>query len=154
MTQPDSTHSAAAAEREWLAEFLRERDAACPLCAYNLRGLASERCPECGREVRLSVGLADPYVRAWVAALASVGAGAGIGILMAVILLRQGWPPSQLWLLHASLVYFLACIPALGVLLVTRRAFLRRSRTAQRRIAAWAVSLLVVAILAFLAGLD
>jgi hypothetical protein len=31
-----------------LARYLADRDAKCPRCAYNLRGLASDRCPECG----------------------------------------------------------------------------------------------------------
>lgn len=30
--------------------YLKEHDAACPGCGYNLRGLKSQRCPECGRE--------------------------------------------------------------------------------------------------------
>ncbi|MBX3376176.1 MAG: hypothetical protein KF678_04150 [Phycisphaeraceae bacterium] len=33
---------------EALREFLAERDAPCPRCGYNLRGLAGVECPECG----------------------------------------------------------------------------------------------------------
>lgn len=30
------------------AEYLRDNDAPCPRCAYNLRNCLSHRCPECG----------------------------------------------------------------------------------------------------------
>jgi hypothetical protein len=34
-------------------------DVPCPTCRYNLRGLASRRCPECGRPVGDLLRLAD-----------------------------------------------------------------------------------------------
>lgn len=33
---------------EGVREFLAERDARCPSCGYNLRGLSGDACPECG----------------------------------------------------------------------------------------------------------
>src|ERR1051326_1221584 len=39
-----------------LVGFLASRDVACPKCGYNLRGVESARCPECGE--RLELGLA------------------------------------------------------------------------------------------------
>jgi len=47
-----------------LIDWLKDRDAACPLCAYNIRGLTTPRCPECGQVLRLSVTLAEPYLKA------------------------------------------------------------------------------------------
>lgn len=38
----DSTH---------LQSLLKDRDCACPHCGYNLRGMAGEACPECGKTV-------------------------------------------------------------------------------------------------------
>lgn len=38
---------------ELLVEFLGERDAACPGCGYNLRGVSAGRCPECARGLAL-----------------------------------------------------------------------------------------------------
>lgn len=39
-----------------LLDFLRENDADCPVCGYNLRALTTPICPECGHELRLTVG--------------------------------------------------------------------------------------------------
>lgn len=39
---------------ERLARYLASRnDLVCPACKYSLRGAVSEKCPECGRELRL-----------------------------------------------------------------------------------------------------
>lgn len=35
--------------------FLANRDAACPACGYNLRGLTAEACPECRHELELQI---------------------------------------------------------------------------------------------------
>lgn len=36
-----------------LRDFLADRDAPCPSCTYNLRGLSGPACPECGRALVL-----------------------------------------------------------------------------------------------------
>jgi hypothetical protein len=36
-----------------LERYLADRDLACPKCTYNLRGLRSESCPECGHDIQL-----------------------------------------------------------------------------------------------------
>jgi hypothetical protein len=38
---------------ERVARYLEGRDVACPGCAYNLRGVRQDRCPECGRALTL-----------------------------------------------------------------------------------------------------
>ena len=40
-----------------LLDFLREHDAACPVCGYNLRALTQPVCPECRHELVLAVGV-------------------------------------------------------------------------------------------------
>jgi hypothetical protein len=64
-----SESDAAAGETAFLLEYLRTHDAFCPLCKYNLRNLTQARCPECGREIRLTVGLTEPHLRELVVCL-------------------------------------------------------------------------------------
>jgi len=45
-----------------LREFLATREAACPSCGYNLRGLVGGMCPECNQEIALRIALVDPRV--------------------------------------------------------------------------------------------
>jgi hypothetical protein len=54
-TEPRATEEAGSA----LREFLGERHVPCPGCGYDLRGLRSGTCPECGAGLRLSL-LAEP----------------------------------------------------------------------------------------------
>lgn len=37
--------------------YLAERDAACPMCGYNLRGQKERCCPECGEKIELHLGV-------------------------------------------------------------------------------------------------
>lgn len=142
-----------ACERDWLIEFLRDRDVACPLCGYNLRGLYSDRCPECGRGVRLSVLLVEPYLCLWVSIAVGLGASAGIGVFFAVILSQEGWPPSPLIWVRVSLAYFLASIPLFVAVLLGRRGFLRFDRALQRTLAVLSFVLLALGLLMFFAGM-
>lgn len=56
---------AAARPEDVLAAYLASHDVGCPRCAYNLRGVESGVCPECGEEISLaisrgsSIGLRD-----------------------------------------------------------------------------------------------
>ncbi len=43
------------ADADLLASYLAARDAHCPACRYNLRGLSGDACPECGRPLRLTL---------------------------------------------------------------------------------------------------
>jgi hypothetical protein len=45
--------------QQMLLEFIREHDAACPVCGYNLKALTRPICPECGQELVLAVGAAQ-----------------------------------------------------------------------------------------------
>jgi hypothetical protein len=44
-----------------LRAYLAERDAPCPGCTYNLRGVTGDECPECG--TRIELGLVDRSLR-------------------------------------------------------------------------------------------
>ena len=42
-----------------IRRVLSERDAYCPKCKYNLSGIAGPRCPECGKNIREVLRIAD-----------------------------------------------------------------------------------------------
>ncbi|MBL8990783.1 MAG: hypothetical protein JNJ48_04290 [Phycisphaerae bacterium] len=65
-----------------LRSFLAERDAPCPSCGYNLRGLTGSRCPECDQALELRVGLVEPRLAAWVAGLVGLATGTGFSGLL------------------------------------------------------------------------
>lgn len=83
-----------------LATFLADRDEPCPACNYNLRGLKTDRCPECNRELVLQIRLSEPRMGAWIAALAASAAMFGFNGLLVVYFLvwlmtrRYGGGPS------------------------------------------------------------
>ena len=65
-----------------LLVFLRDRDVPCPACAYNLRDLTTNHCPECGHGVSLRVELAERKLGAWVTLLVVSCLGAGMGVFL------------------------------------------------------------------------
>jgi hypothetical protein len=118
-----------------LLEFLRERDVACPLCEYNLRGLLTPRCPECGRKLVLSVGLVERPLKAWITLAASLLMPAGLGVLAIISLALQGVqsvPDTLLFLLG----WFILHIPFAAAAVVMRRRFLKLNAKIQ-----WALAL-------------
>jgi hypothetical protein len=63
---PAAAESTLARAREWLdrrghgnrrriLDYLAEHDAPCPNCTYNLRGMTTPRCPECGHEPDITI---------------------------------------------------------------------------------------------------
>jgi hypothetical protein len=65
-----------------LRDFLDSREVPCPGCGYNLRDLHGSRCPECGDDLILQVGLAEPRQAAVIAGLMGLAAGAGMSGLL------------------------------------------------------------------------
>jgi len=59
VSQPESPlappEAAGAAHSFGLSEFLADRDVPCPGCGYNLRGVATDKCPECGAVLELEI---------------------------------------------------------------------------------------------------
>lgn len=67
-----------------LLEFLRDHDAACPLCGYNLRALTRPVCPECGQELVLAVGAAKVRL-GWLFAAIAPGYFSGIAAVLVLV---------------------------------------------------------------------
>ena len=132
-----------------LAGWLADRDVPCPLCGYNLRGLAGNRCPECGRELRLGVSAVEPFLKAWVAVLVALLLPAAFGLLVIFTatygLVRFGGTSIGRggWTLPVGptlvLVHVVGSVPASIVTLACRRRFLRwpRPRQVAAAAAAW-----------------
>jgi hypothetical protein len=138
-----------------LVNWLKDRDAACPLCGYNIRGLVSPRCPECGQALRLSVTLAEPYLKAWIALIAALLPAAGVGAIFVyatcyAVIEEHLRITRELDRMPAEIAYMLlhlvSCIPLSIAAIVFRRRFLRRSRGFQKGCAsaAWAAVALTV----------
>lgn len=78
----------------FLETFLADRDAPCPSCGYNLRGLRGTSCPECAQTLRLTVGLVEVRQGLWVLGLVGAACGLGFNALLlvyaAIQILGQG----------------------------------------------------------------
>lgn len=75
---------------DMLQTFLTGRDVPCPGCGYNLRDLPGGRCPECGDDLVLQVGLLEPRQAAGIAGLIALAAGAGLnGLLLGYVVIRR-----------------------------------------------------------------
>ncbi|MEM0913736.1 MAG: hypothetical protein AAGB29_03515 [Planctomycetota bacterium] len=80
-----------------VAAYLRDRDAACPRCGYNVRGLTQPRCPECGHALTvagLKHGEAANIPPVWITATRLGAAGGVLLILLAGVASIAGWSPA------------------------------------------------------------
>jgi len=68
-----------------LATYLQDRDVPCPNCAYNLRDLTSDACPECGLQVALGVHLTEPKLAAFIGGLVGLAMAAGFSGLLSIL---------------------------------------------------------------------
>jgi hypothetical protein len=144
-TAPETNSQSAPAlmePEEYLLAYLQTHDAACPLCRYNLRGIPRLRCPECGREIRLELTLAEPRIMPWVMTTLFVAMAASAGILFVssvgfygphyiMAMLRE-----RNWLLLAGAAYGVAATPLGLALLKHRRKFMQLSPRSQWTLAA------------------
>ena len=68
-----------------LVRFLADRDAPCPVCRYNLRGLAADTCPECAAPIRLDIASPSLHIGPFVLAIVSLALGAGFDLVVTLI---------------------------------------------------------------------
>ena len=83
--------AAGSIQADFLRSYLAGRDEPCPNCAYNLRDLTGDRCPECGQELTLRVQLAEPRLAAFLTGLIGLSAGAGFSGLILIYWLIAVW---------------------------------------------------------------
>ena len=80
----EATTTTTSRAQEMLLDFLREFDAACPVCGYNLRALTRPVCPECGHELVLAVGAARLRL-GWLLAAVAPGFFSGIAAIFLLL---------------------------------------------------------------------
>ena len=147
MGEPVTATAQNSADAAALVEFVRERDAECPLCRYNLRGLTVPRCPECGRELRLSIGLVEPRQGAWLLCQIATAAIGGIGLLAWITTITDGWPDKDesIWFQACFLSFLIAPVLAVAVFF-SRRVYLKAGSATQWGLAIGACAFAVVTI--------
>jgi hypothetical protein len=64
-------------QTDQLRAFLADSDTPCPNCAYNLRTLTTDRCPECNEQLTLEARITNPRLGPLIAAAAGLLTGAG-----------------------------------------------------------------------------
>jgi hypothetical protein len=143
---PPASVDSPPSDEQRLIDFLADRDEPCPQCGYNLRNLQSGRCPECGQAICLAVALVEPYLKAWIAMLAALCAGGGIGMLWIAGILFAGMLPAPML---APIFVHIVMIPLVFVAIARRRAFLRLSRERQWLLAGTTLGLFVLVTGAF-----
>ena len=132
-----------------LQAFLSGRDVACPACGYNLRDLQGSRCPECGDELHLQVGLVEPRQAAAIAGLIGLAAGAGMsGLLLGYVLIQVLLHPMPVSIFDHFVLLNAGglVVEGIAVILWLRNWRLIRRLSASRRTAlvlgCWGLSLL------------
>ena len=116
-----------------LLDFLREHDAACPVCGYNLRALTRPVCPECRQELVLTVGVRRLGL-AWLFVVIAPGFFSGIAACLVLIpTLAILFEDGILLLPLVGGVLFGWCSGVFAIIVAVRRhRFISQSRTRQR----------------------
>ena len=123
----------ASRRQEMLLEFLRDHDAACPVCGYNVRALSRPICPECRQELVLTVGVLR-FRLGWLLAAVAPGFFSGIAACFVCIPTIAIYFEDGLLLLPlvgAVLFGWCSCLFAI-ILAAKRNRLLAQSRTRQR----------------------
>jgi hypothetical protein len=125
---------------ELLLELVRSQEIACPVCGYNLHGLTMPRCPECGRNLKLTLGAMEPYLTAWITAAIATFGSSGIALLLDCFAAAKGVHLRDIVQLAAFFCFNLSPPLALAAVL-WRRFFVRAPWPLQWTLAAFCVLL-------------
>ena len=119
---------------------------ACPGCGYNLRGLTSDRCPECNQRLVVGIALAEPKQRAFIAGLLGISLPLGFCVMLLIwvvyMILDRGGPGGPAF--REIVPILLGAViggSLLGGWLMFRRAILRCSLTIR-----WTLAVVVTVI--------
>ena len=124
-------------KQQMLLDFLRENDAECPLCGYNVRALTRPTCPECKQDLVLTVGTARLRLR-WLFAAVAPGFFFGIAAFFVLIPIfgRLFFGDGVLMPVPIMMDLFGWCSGLFAIFIIRKRIrFLAQTRSRQRWIA-------------------
>ncbi|MEM6552930.1 MAG: hypothetical protein AAF750_12500 [Planctomycetota bacterium] len=136
-----------ATDQEWLQAFLDHHNATCPSCKYDLKGLQSDHCPECGQALVLAVHVEQPSLAAFITTVIFLTPPAAFGLVTLFLILPNLSGADFTAIPCLVMSYFLLALPALFILLSKRQAFLRLPTAAQAWIAFFPIAIDVVLVL-------
>ena len=68
-----------------LLTHLADHDAPCPVCSFNLRGISTPTCPECGSALELTIGAPNKKLAPFTLAIVALAMGLGFdGVILAI----------------------------------------------------------------------
>jgi hypothetical protein len=140
MSAPPETNPPRDDDDADLLRWLTNRNAACPICGYNLRALTIPRCPECGERLQLGVRAVDPRLAPWIVLLVFVCAAGGVGLMFLIAVMLTGFPPAG----RIPICLIIAMAPTAIVVACTRRHFQRKLAPAMQWLVALAVALALI----------
>ena len=128
---------------ELLRSYLKDHDAPCPVCGYNLRGVVMTSCPECDSPIELTVGSSNSRLGAWLFAMLAFAMALGfdlvIGAMMVLsVVMTRGEDAGALFLMISLVTLALASIGMLWVLVVRKKDWMCMDRRHQWKIA-WGI---------------
>ncbi len=95
---PAPTAEAEPSDLDLIRHYLSHRSVGCPMCRYELHGLTSDRCPECGERLVLRLFPAEPKMKIWLAGLIALAGGTGFHAIVfvwgIVVNMFSAYPPT------------------------------------------------------------
>ncbi len=123
--------------------YLRGRDAACPICDYNLRDIDEPVCPECGHRLKLVISSPSLRTGPWTLAIIAPSLALGfdgvtllITVIVAIVSGGASLTPGALFFILGLVTLTLISTIALAWLILDRRRFRRMQVRDQWRLAA------------------
>ena len=84
--RPPATPPTLTPAQQMLIEFVRDHDANCPICHYNVRALTRPICPECRHPLTLAVSVTNLHL-GWLIAMLIPGFFSGIAACFVLVLI-------------------------------------------------------------------
>ncbi|MCZ6834659.1 MAG: hypothetical protein O7G85_02700 [Planctomycetota bacterium] len=122
--------------RTLLSAFLSERDVPCPGCAYNLRSILMNHCPECGMPLYLMVRGTHVSNGLQFARLLTMALPLGFNLIFTMIgfvgaMFARSWR-DQDWVLLVGFAFFtILFMGGLTWVMATTKSFHQRPRSSQ-----------------------